>query len=443
MTVDQSDRPPLARAPGVVDRLARRLIMRKFAAVRGGEITICDATGSSRLGEAGVLQTTVRVHHPRFYRRVALGASLAAATAYVHGDWDCDDLTTLFRLLIRNAPTADSLDRGWSRAAYRLHRLAHRWRGNSRAGSLRNIAAHYDLGNDFFQLWLDDTWAYSCGIFSSSAATLRDASIEKFDRVCRKLDLQPSDHLLEIGAGWGGLAIHAAQRYGCRVTATTISRQQFDMAQQRIASAGLSDRITLLAQDYRDLTGRFDKLASIEMVEAVGHEYLDAFFHKCGELLNPQGSMLLQAIVMPERGYNEYLRSVDFIRRYIFPGGCLPSVASLLESAGRTTRLRFVHAEEFGLHYAETLENWRENFHARREDVGKLAYSREMVRLWEFYLCYCQAAFEERHVGVVQMQFDNFLNRSDPVAVGGRAALWSDPWASTAATKSIVRLFPV
>ena len=417
--------------------------MRKLAGLRGGEITISDADGASRLGESGDLHAALRVHNPRFYRRVAIGASLAAATSYSRGEWDCDDLTGLFRLFVRNAAAADRLDGGWSRLSHLWHRLIHRWKTNSRAGSRRNISAHYDLGNDFFQLWLDDTWAYSCGIFASPDATLREASLEKFDRVCRKLDLQPDDHLLEIGSGWGGLAIHAAANYGCRVTTTTISQQQFDLARQRIAAAGLAQRVTLVLKDYRDLTGKFDKLASIEMVEAVGQQYWDGFFRKCGELLKPDGSMLLQSIVMPERGYQQYLHSVDFIRRYVFPGGCLPSLASLLESIGRTTRLRFVHAEDFGPHYADTLRHWRAAFHEQLPEVFQLDYSTDLARLWDYYLCYCEAAFEERHVGVVQIQCDNFQNRCDPIGIGARAALVLDPYQSPASTQSKMRLFRV
>ena len=443
MNVDRSSAAPDADSPGFVNRLARRLVMRKLAGLRGGELAIVDATGVSRLGEPGDLHATVRVRNPRFYRQVALGASLAAAMSYVRADWDCDDLTSLFRLFVRNALAADRLDRGWSRPAQWMHRLIHRWRSNSRLGSRRNIRAHYDLGNDFFELWLDDTWAYSCGIFASPAATLHDASLEKFDRICRKLDLQPGDHLLEIGSGWGGFAIHAAEHYGCRVTTTTISQKQFDLAQHRIEAAGLVDRITLQLKDYRDLTGRFDKLVSVEMVEAVGHQYLDTFFRKCGELLKPEGSMLLQSIVMPERGYDDYLHSVDFIRRYIFPGGCLPSVASLLESIGRTTQLRFVHAEDFGPHYAETLRRWHEAFRERRSDLRKLNYSEDLVRLWEYYLCYCEAAFEERHVGVVQIQLNNFQNRCDPIRITARAAPMLDPCESAAPTQSKMRLFRV
>jgi cyclopropane-fatty-acyl-phospholipid synthase len=224
--------------------------------------------------------------------------------------------------------------------------------------------------------------------------------------VCRKLDLQSSDDVIEIGTGWGGFAMHAAENYGSRVTTTTISRQQYEAARQRVAQAGLANQITLLQQDYRDLEGRFDKLVSIEMIEAVGHRFLDHYFRKCGQLLRPDGSMLLQAIVMPERGYEKYLRSVDFIQRYVFPGGCLPSLGAILASVGRTTDLRFVHAEDLGPHYAETLRRWRRNFHQRLDDVWRLGYSEEFLRLWNYYLCYCEAAFDERCIGVLQIQFD-------------------------------------
>jgi len=426
MTIDRSFEKRNACVPGFVDRLARRLVLRRLNGLRGGEITIDDDAGVSRVGTTGDMHATVRVRNPRFYRQSITGGSLGAAMSYVSGDWDCNNLTDLFRLFVRNTTAAKSLDSGWSRLTQLMHRLVHRWHANSRNGSRRNINAHYDLGNDFFQLWLDDTWAYSSGIFSSPGTTLREASVEKFDRVCRKLDLRPGDHLLEIGTGWGGLAIHAAEHYGCRVTTTTISKQQFDLASRRIEAAGVAGRITLLLQDYRDLAGRFDKLVSIEMIEAVGHQYLDTYFRKCGELLKPDGSMVLQAIVMPERRYDEYLHSVDFIRRYVFPGGCLPSMATILESVGRASQMRFVHAEDFGPHYAETLRRWGKTFHERLADVRRLGYSEELIRLWDYYLCYCEAAFEERHVGVVQIQFDNLQCRRDPIQIGNRAALVPD-----------------
>lgn len=414
--------PMPVKAPRFFDRLLRRLAFRGLRRITDGSIEVQDATTHSQFGNESPLRASVGVRDPRFYRGLLLGGSVGAAAAFSRGQWDCDDLTTLFRILIRNQPAAQDLDGYWSRFSRWIYQGIHRWHANTKAGSRDNIRAHYDLGNDFFRLWLDDTWAYSCGIFRSAQATLRDASLEKFDRVCRKLALRGDDHLLEIGAGWGGLALHAAERFGCQVTTTTISREQSDVANQRIHSAGLGDQIRLLRQDYRDLAGQFDKLVSIEMIEAVGHEYLDHYFRQCGKLLKPQGSMLLQAIVMPERGHQQYLRSVDFIRRYIFPGGCLPSVASILESVGRVSRLRLVHLEDLAPHYAETLRRWRANLQDRLEDVKRLGYSAEFIRLWNYYLCYCEAAFEERHVGVVQMVFDNHACRRDPLAIAQAAA---------------------
>ena len=264
--------------------------------------------------------------------------------------------------------------------------------------------------------------AYSCGVFLNPDSTLQQASEEKFDRACRKLDLGPDDHLLEIGTGWGGLAIHAAMNYGCRVTTTTISKEQAAIARKRIDDAGLSHRITLLQQDYRDLEGKFDKLVSIEMIEAVGRRYFDAYFRKLGELLKPDGTALLQAIVMPERRYEQYLKGVDFIQKYIFPGGCLPSVATMLGSAGRVTDLRFVHAEDFAPHYAQTLRCWRQAFRDQLDEVRRQGYSEEFIRLWTYYLCYCEAVFEERHVGLVQIQFDKPRCRRDPMLLSNRAA---------------------
>ncbi len=298
-------------------------VFMRLARLRRGRIVVNDAEGVFSCGERSGLQASLRVHHARFFRRVASGGSLAAAEAYIRGDWDCDDLTSLFRIFLQNREIAEHVDGGLSRLARWGHRLLHGRRGNSRRGSRRNIAEHYDLGNDFFQLWLDETMAYSCGIFPTPETSLREASVEKFDRVCRKLDLLPCDEVLEIGAGWGGFAIHAAQRYGCRVATTTISRQQFEAARQRIETKGLADRISLLEQDYRDLTGQFDKLVSIEMIEAVGLRYLDHFFRQCGNLLRPGGSMVLQAIVMPESRFERV-----FARRSIsFSDTCSPAAA--------------------------------------------------------------------------------------------------------------------
>jgi cyclopropane-fatty-acyl-phospholipid synthase len=411
---NSSGRIPL----GYLDRLAHRFVTAHLGGLRRGEITLHDPSGSSALGQAADLHATLQVHRLQFFRQAVLGGTLSVAESYVRGDWDCDDLTSLFRIFVRNRGFADRLDRGLVGLARYGHRLIHWWHANTRTGSRRNIEAHYDLGNDFFRLWLDDTMAYSSGIFPGPGASLQEASVAKCDRICRKLDLRPSDDVLEIGTGWGGFATHAAKTYGCQVTTTTISREQFEVARQKIQNAGLTNQVTLLQQDYRELNGQFDKLASIEMIEAVGYRNFDRFFRQCGKLLRPDGSLVLQAIVMPDRGYKRYLKSVDFIQRYVFPGGCLPSLGAILASVGRVTDMRFVQAEDFAPHYAETLRRWRQTFRLRLDDVQRLGYSDEFIRLWNYYLCYCEAAFEERAIGVLQIQFDKPECRRDTVDLG-------------------------
>lgn len=399
---------------GWLDRLSRRVVLQRLADVTGGEIRLQDPAGTTPLGQPSGLEASLQVHRPRFFRSALLGGSLAVAESYLRGDWDCDDLTSLFRIFARQGRSDDRLDRSWtSRLARGVHRLYHWRHANTRRGSRRNIAAHYDLGNEFYRLWLDDTLAYSCALFRDRQTPLGDASRAKFDRVCRWLELSPEDELLEIGTGWGGFAIHAVENFACHVTTTTISRQQHQTAAARIQDAGLQGRITLLQQDYRDLRGQFDKLASIEMIEAVGARYLDAYFRQCSRLLRPDGTLVLQAIVMPEQGYSEYLRSVDFIQRYVFPGGCLPSLGAMVSSVGRATDLLFVQSQDLSPHYAETLRRWRRTFEQRLDDVRDLGYPERLIRLWRYYLCYCEAAFEERSVGVLQLQFDKPRRRRE------------------------------
>lgn len=427
MTSATVDDFPIGRRLRVWDQWARQAVTRQLGGLSRGQITLCDASNSVALGEPHPLHVTLCVHRPRFFREAVLGGTLGVAESYVRGDWDCDDLTGLIRIFVRNLGAASRLDLGFARLAGLAHRVFHACRANTRTGSRRNIAAHYDLGNAFYRLWLDDTLTYSSGMFLSPDWTMREASIEKLDRVCRKLALRAEDEVLEIGGGWGGFALHAAARYGCRVTTTTIARQQFEESHQRIVAARLSDRVMLLEQDYRDLSGQFDKLASIEMVEAVGHRSFDRYFRQCSKLLRPDGSLVLQAIVMPERGYSQYLRSVDFIQRYIFPGGCLPSLAAILESVGRATDLRLVHAEDFAPHYAETLRRWRRAFHENLDQSKELGYSEEFLRLWHYYLCYCEAAFEERYLGVMQLTFDKPMCRRDPLRLSAQAAATEPP----------------
>lgn len=380
-------------------------MIRRLRRISRGRLTIVDSHGAVQVGDAraGGIAGTVQVQDPRFYRHTALGGGLGAAEAYLRGYWDSPDLLSAMRVLAQNAEALAGVERGAPRVLAPARVAINRLRRNNRSGSRRNIAAHYDLSNEFFALMLDSTMTYSCGVFPSPHATLEEASVEKYDRVCRKLALSPRDHVVEIGAGWGGFAVHAVQRYGCRVTTTTISRRQHAFAQRRITQAGLNDRVTLLKSDYRDLRGAYDKLVSIEMIEAVGQQYLRGYFAKCSRLLKPDGMMLLQAITIPDHRYDAYRHSVDFIRRYVFPGGFLPSVRAIAECLGRATDFRFFHAEDFGPHYARTLAAWRERFKANISQVQSLGFDQRFERLWEYYLCYCQAGFLERQIGVSQI----------------------------------------
>lgn len=391
----------------ILDALARRLLLRRLTRVAHGRLSIVEAgAGPREFGSsAGTPQATITVRDPRFYRAVVLGGHLGSVEAYLDGWWDTDDLTALVQLMVRNRDLLDSLETGWARLAQPMRRAWHTLRRNTRRGSRRNIAAHYDLGNEFFAEFLDDTLTYSCGIFEHPETTLRDASIAKYERICRKLELGPSDHVMEIGTGWGGFALYAAARYGCRVTTTTISRAQHALATERVVAAGLADRITILQNDYRDLTGTYDKLVSIEMIEAVGHRFYDAFFRKCAELLRPGGRMALQAITIDPRYYHRARREVDFIKRYIFPGANIPSLPVLRRAAEVRAPLSLLHLEDITPHYAETLKRWRQNFIARWDRLRALGFSEEFRRLWQFYFCYCEGGFRERFLGDVQMVF--------------------------------------
>ena len=389
-----------------LQQLGRRLFLGKLAGLREGEITVVDGGESVTFGRrtpACNLRATVEVLHPQTYADAAFGGTVGAGEAYIRGLWRSDDLTSLIRLMILNRDVMQSMEGGAAIATAPLRRILHWVNRNSPDGSRRNIAAHYDLGNELFALMLDETMAYSCGVFERDGASLQEAQVAKFERICRKLRLSPGDHVLEIGTGWGGFAIHAASRYGCRVTTTTISREQHDWAREKIAAAGLSGRITLLLDDYRELEGRYDRLVSIEMIEAVGARYLDTYTAQCARLLEPHGAMLLQAITIRDQIYEEALRSVDFIQRYVFPGSFIPSVSAIGDSLRRATDLKVFHLEDIGPHYATTLRHWRERFFARLPAVRRLGYPDAFVRLWEYYLCYCEGGFLERQLGDVQM----------------------------------------
>jgi cyclopropane-fatty-acyl-phospholipid synthase len=414
---------PIAEAtcggPSCLTRLAKRLLLAQLERIRDGRLRVVDGGTECLFGAItgdAPFEVTLRVRDPRFYSDVVFAGTLGSGEAYMNGYWQCDDLSKLIRLMVINRDLMNDVDSGWSRVSAPLLKAAHWLNRNDKLGSQRNIAAHYDLGNAFFELMLDDTMAYSCGIFESAHSSLEQASIAKFDAACSKLDLKAGQHLLEIGTGWGGLAIHAARHYGCRVTSTTISREQYDYAHQRVVREGLDDRITLLLEDYRDLRGEYDALVSIEMIEAVGHQYLDTYFKKCSSLLRPGGLMLLQAITIRDQFYEQALRSVDFIKRFIFPGSFIPSVQSLVDSLARATDLKLFHLEDIGPHYARTLKLWRERLLARQGDVRALGYPERFVRMWEFYLCYCEGGFEERQLGDVQMLLTKPRSRRSAIA---------------------------
>jgi cyclopropane-fatty-acyl-phospholipid synthase len=400
------DSAPRAGRGTALQQLGRRLFLARLAGLREGEITVIEGSESFTFGRRTPecnLRATIEVLHPQTYADAAFGGTVGAGESFMRGLWRADDLTALIRLMIVNRDVMQSLEGGAAAVTAPLRRVLHGLNRNSLDGSRRNIAAHYDLGNDLFALMLDETMAYSCAVFERDDATLHEAQLAKFDRICRKLHLSERDHLLEIGTGWGGLAIHAASRYGCHVTTTTISQEQHDWAREKIAAAGLDDRVTLLLDDYRDLRGRYDKLVSIEMIEAVGERYLDTYTAQCGRLLEPHGAMLLQAITIQDQLYDEALASVDFIQRFIFPGSFIPSVSAIADSVRRTTDLKVFHLEDIGPHYATTLRRWRENFFANLAAVRQLGYPDAFVRMWDYYLCYCEGGFLERQIGDVQM----------------------------------------
>jgi cyclopropane-fatty-acyl-phospholipid synthase len=390
----------------LLTRLAKRLLLDQLRTIRHGRLRLIDAEHSQSFGQVSAecaVDVAIRVRNPRFYSDAVFGGTTGAGESYMHGAWDCDNLTGLVRLMVVNRDLMNDVDSGWSRLSAPLLQLAHRLNRNTAAGSRRNIAAHYDLGNDFFQLFLDETMAYSCGIFPRADASLLEASTAKFDAACSKLNLGPGQRLLEIGTGWGGLALHAARRYGCHVTTTTISREQYEFATEKVAQAGLSGRIRLLLEDYRELKGQYDALVSIEMIEAVGHQYLDTYFRRCSGLLKPGGAMLLQSITIRDQFYEQARRSVDFIKRFIFPGSFIPSVQALTASIARCTDMKLSNLEDIGPHYARTLKLWRQRLMARQSEVRALGYPDSFIRMWDYYLCYCEGGFEERQLGDVQM----------------------------------------
>jgi cyclopropane-fatty-acyl-phospholipid synthase len=399
--------PVLAAAPAwrASDRWLRRRLLARLDGLRHGTLRIVDAAGLVELGDGEFPPVTLYVSDPGFWRALATHGSVGAAEAYMDGHWQCDDLVGLVRLLVRNRARLDAMEGGAARLGGLAMRAWHALNRNTRDGSKRNIAAHYDLGNEFFELFLSADLMYSSALFEQADDTLEQASERKLERICAQLQLRPGDRVVEIGTGWGGFALHAASRYGCHVTTTTISAEQHALAAARVAAAGLQDRITLLRDDYRDLRGTFDRLVSIEMIEAVGADHLPAYFRQLGALLRPGGRAVLQAITIEDHRYARALRSVDFIQRHVFPGSFIPSIAAMLQAKTAACDLALVDLRDFGASYARTLEAWRSRFLARLPEVRAQGFDERFVRLWEFYLAYCEGGFRERSIGVAQMTF--------------------------------------
>ena len=384
--------------------LLRRGVIRQLNQLKNGLLVLVENGERHQFGDHhATLIGEVQVNDPSVWGMIASNGSIGAGEAFIHGYWSSPDLTKVIRVLVNNMQVLDAMEGGFARLGRPLIRGLHWVNRNTRKGSQKNIAAHYDLGNEMFEQFLDPTMMYSAAQFLSADDTLEQAQLNKLQRICQKLDLKPEDHLLEIGTGWGSMAIFAAQYSGCKVTTTTLSKEQFDYTHARIQALGLQEQVTLLLEDYRDLSGQYDKLVSIEMIEAVGHHFLPSYFKQCSQLLKSNGLMLLQAITIRDQRYEQAKTSVDFIQRYIFPGGALPSVQKMLEIVGRDTDMNLMHMEDFGLHYAKTLRLWHENFRRAHGRLTELGYDEYFLRLWEFYLCYCEGGFLERSIGTAQL----------------------------------------
>ena len=394
----------LSTTHNLTSALLRRGVLRQLSQLKSGHLVVTENGERLIFGDSGAgLVGEVQIHDTSVWGMIASNGSIGAGEAFIHGYWSSPDLTKVIRVLVSNLDVLDAMEGGLARLGRPLIRGLHWINRNTRKGSQKNIAAHYDLGNDMFEQFLDPTMMYSAAQFLTADDTLEQAQLNKLQRICQKLDLKPADHLLEIGTGWGSMALYAAQHYGCKVTTTTLSKEQFDYTQTRIEALGLQEHVTLLLEDYRDLTGQYDKLVSIEMIEAVGHHFLPSYFKQCARLLKPHGLMLLQAITIREQRYEQAKSSVDFIQRYIFPGGALPSVQKMLEIVGKDTDMNLMHMEDFGLHYAKTLRLWHENFRRAHGRLTELGYDEYFLRLWEFYLCYCEGGFLERSIGTAQL----------------------------------------
>ncbi len=403
----------------MLDKVCKTILFSKFKQLKHGHLMIIDKTQDNpvtiEFGEPNAhLKSEIVVYRTSFYSRTLLGGSIGNGESYVDGDWDAQGLTNLVRIFVLNRELLQSIDGGIGSLLQPVQKVFHGLRQNTISGSLENIRSHYDIGNDFFKLFLDETMMYSCALYEDKSYDLKQASMNKIETICKKLELKPTDHLVEVGTGWGSLAIFAAKTYGCKVTTTTISSEQYNYAVQKVKEAGLEDKITILFEDYRKLTGVFDKLVSVEMIEAVGLNNLDTYFEKCSSLLKPEGMMVLQAITIRDQYYKNAKNSVDFIQRHIFPGTGIPSVNAIMSSITKKTDMVLVDQKDFAEDYAHTLRDWSHRLSSSKDEITKLGYPSFLYRLWQYYFSYCEGGFRERAIGLSQITFTkpNYRNRS-------------------------------
>ncbi len=399
-------------SPQSLASIAKNILFSRLEAIQVGRLTVEDNGECRTFGKVDVnekvdeaLTATIVIHNPEAYTRILFNSATGSGEAYMLGFWSSPNLVNVVRVIVANQSSLQNMDSGWSWLSKYVSRFGEFARANTKQGSRRNIAAHYDLSNEFFRLFLDETMMYSSAIFEEPTTSLEEAAVAKLDHICKRLRLNSDDHLLEIGTGWGGMAIYAARYYGCKVTTTTISNEQYELACERVKQENLGDRITVLKNDYRDLTGTYDKIVSIEMVEAVGHQFYRSFFSKCSHLLKSDGLMLMQAITTQDKRFHKEKNQTDFIRKYIFPGGCLPSNEVVAKHIAQDTDMHIVGLEDITLDYAQTLACWRERFFSRLKEVKALGFDDVFIRMWDFYLCYCEGGFRERVINTSQFMF--------------------------------------
>ena len=399
----------------------KKLVTKAFSSIETGQVVLIEGNERTVFGDpSSVLKATIIVNDKAMYKAFALSGSVGAGEAYILGHWSCDNLTSFIEIFAINEKQLDEFEKKFAFFSNIAHRFNHIKNKNSESGSKKNIVAHYDLGNDLYESFLSKEMLYSSAVYPTKEATLEEAQQYKLKRICEQVELQKNDSVIEIGTGWGAFAIYAATHYDCHVTTTTISDEQHDYVANKISELGLTNKITLLKLDYRQLRGKYDKLVSIEMIEAVGHEYLPSFFTQCGELLKDDGAMLIQAITIGDQRYKHYLKNSDFIQQYIFPGGCLPSLNEMSEQIKNNTDMVIHTVNDIGAHYARTLADWRTRFIKSWPDLDRSKFDERFYRLWLFYFAYCEGAFRARATSTVHLmgRKPRFVSDNDDIALG-------------------------